>query len=131
MLTSIPGSSCWFERGFVTYSNESKQELLGVSLDTLNNFGAVSYETITEMTHGALNHSHAKIAISISGISGPSSDTWGHPVGTIWLGLACPGYSSSIYKHFHGDRASIRQQVIDFALFSLVDFIKKIALVKN
>ena len=125
-LTATPGSSRWFDRGFVTYSNESKQELLGVSFETLANFGPISYETITEMTQGALNHSHANAAISISGIAGPDrNDTRGDPVGTVWFGFGRENYSMAICQHFQGDRDSIRQQAIDFALLTSTDLLKR------
>ncbi|MEY3088325.1 MAG: hypothetical protein RLZZ250_657, partial [Pseudomonadota bacterium] len=87
-LTNIPGSSFWFDRGFVTYSNESKIELLKVSQDTLLKFGAVSKEVSSEMALGALNESHAQIALSITGIAGPSGGSIEKPVGTVFFAIA-------------------------------------------
>ena len=87
-LTNIPGSSVWFDRGFITYSNESKVELLKVNQTTLSKFGAVSEEIASEMALGALNASHADIALSITGIAGPSGGSIEKPVGTVFFAVA-------------------------------------------
>jgi len=118
-LTSLPGSSCWFERGFVTYSNEAKQELLGVSPLTLANFGAVSEQVVLEMAQGALSHCHANLALAITGIAGPGGGSSEKPVGTVWFGLAREGYSSAICCLFVGDRVAIRQQAVAHAILML------------
>lgn len=116
-LTNIPGSSFWFDRGFVTYSNESKIELLKVSQDTLLKFGAVSKEVASEMALGALNESHAQIALSITGIAGPSGGSIEKPVGTIFFAIA---YQNKIIfnasKVFPGSRENIRESSCLFAL---------------
>src|SRR5262245_11705546 len=85
-ITSVPGSSDWFERGFVTYSNLAKEEMLDVSSATLNTYGAVSEQTVREMAEGALRHSQAQISIAITGIAGPTGGTREKPVGTVWFG---------------------------------------------
>jgi nicotinamide-nucleotide amidase len=116
-LTNIPGSSFWFDRGFVTYSNESKIELLKVSQDTLLKFGAVSKEVVSEMALGALNESHAQIALSITGIAGPSGGSIEKPVGTVFFAIA---YQNKIIfnasKVFPGSRENIRESSCLFAL---------------
>ncbi|MEY3441135.1 MAG: hypothetical protein RL493_369 [Pseudomonadota bacterium] len=116
-LTNIPGSSVWFDRGFVTYSNESKIELLKVSQDTLLKFGAVSKEVASEMALGALNESHAQIALSITGIAGPSGGSIEKPVGTVFFAIA---YKNKIIfnasKVFPGSRENIRESSCLFAL---------------
>jgi nicotinamide-nucleotide amidase len=116
-LTNIPGSSFWFDRGFVTYSNESKIELLKVSQDTLLKFGAVSKEVASEMALGALKESHAQIALSITGIAGPSGGSIEKPVGTVFFAIA---YQNKIIfnasKVFPGSRENIRESSCLFAL---------------
>ena len=116
-LTSIPGSSAWFDRGFVTYSNESKIDLLDVDTKTLSNFGAVSKETASEMALGALNKSLADITLSITGIAGPGGGSSDKPVGTIFFAIA---YQNKIIfnasKVFPGSRENIRESSCLFAL---------------
>ncbi len=121
-VTSVAGSSAWFDRGFVTYSNAAKIEMLGVSPQTLENFGAVSEETAREMTLGALKHSHAQIAGSITGIAGPDGGTKDKPVGTVyfaWAGTNLP--LSAITKKFEGNREEIRQQAAIAMMAGLID----------
>jgi nicotinamide-nucleotide amidase len=116
-LTNIPGSSVWFDRGFITYSNESKVELLKVSQSTLSKFGAVSEEIASEMALGALNASHADIALSITGIAGPSGGSIEKPVGTVFFAVA---YQNKVIlntsKIFPGSRENIRESSCLFAL---------------
>ena len=96
ICTDLPGSSSWFERGFVTYSNASKQELLGVSARTLERHGAVSEATVREMVSGALRHSHAVWGLAVSGIAGPGGGSEDKPVGTVWFAWAGPdGWTDS------------------------------------
>ncbi len=121
VVTSISGSSLTFERGFVTYSNPSKQELLGVAASTLEAFGAVSEEVAREMALGALKNSHAQVAGSITGIAGPNGGSVDKPVGTVcfaWTGTTIP--LQSITCHFEGDRHSIRQQSVAALLANLI-----------
>lgn len=123
VLTSIPGSSRWFERGFVTYSNLSKRELLGVKTETLARFGAVSEQTARAMAEGALNHSHAEYALAITGIAGPGGGTPEKPVGTVcfaWARRKHPSLSAT--RLFGGDRQEIRRQSVVAALEGLRDY---------
>lgn len=116
-LTDIAGSSATFERGFVTYSNEAKMELLGVRTETLAEFGAVSEPTAREMADGALAKSYADIAVSVTGIAGPGGATPGKPVGLVWFGLALNGAETETKMHiFEGDRATVRNSALLTAL---------------
>lgn len=116
-LTEISGSSQWFERGFVTYSNASKMELLGVTQKTIERYGAVSGETALEMVMGALNHSLADIALAVTGIAGPTGGSLEKPVGTVFIALAEQGKTPHVKKHlFSGDRHEIRTQTVKTAL---------------
>lgn len=119
-VTAVPGSSEWFERGFVTYSNEAKMDLLGVKQETLQKHGAVSCETAREMAQGALKNSRAQVALSITGIAGPGGGTAEKPVGTVWLGWLIKGKESiAELKHFSGDRRSIQAQAAVYVLQKL------------
>lgn len=109
-ITEIPGCSTWFERGFVTYSNTAKIEMLGVLPETLEKFGAVSEETAREMVLGALKHSHANIAISITGIAGPDGGTLEKPVGTVCFAWAFADKVVSATQIASGNRQQIRHQ---------------------
>ncbi|MHB1947999.1 MAG: CinA family protein [Gammaproteobacteria bacterium] len=123
-ITEISGSSKWFERGFVTYSNLSKEELLGVSQATLSEFGAVSEETAKEMAEGALERSQAQISLAITGIAGPDGGSIAKPVGTVWFAWAGINQETQAELHvFQGDRHSIREQAIEVALNKLLAFL--------
>ena len=116
-LTDIAGSSDVVERGFVTYSNESKIELLGVSAELLGHYGAVSAQVARAMAEGALAHSRADIAISITGIAGPGGAVPGKPVGLVYLGVASKGHETRVERqHFEGDRQAVRAAALDRAL---------------
>ncbi len=119
MITAIPDSSHWFERGFVTYSNAAKIEMLGVSANTLEEYGAVSVETVKEMAEGALKHSYAQISVSVSGIAGPGGGYAGKPVGTVCFALAYADQVKTYRQHFSGDRQSVREASVEFALSQL------------
>ena len=125
VVTAIAGSSQWYERGFITYSNEAKQEMLGVSAETLAEFGAVSEQTVREMAAGALKHSRAHITLAISGIAGPGGATLGKPVGMVciaWIvrdGLGC---AQTFY--FSGDRSEVRRQAVVAALRGVLGIIE-------
>jgi nicotinamide-nucleotide amidase len=120
-LTDIAGSSQWFERGFVTYSNLSKQEMLGVLPETLEQEGAVSEAVVREMAAGVLCHSAADLAIAISGIAGPGGGVPGKPVGTVCFGMAKKGdYIQSYMRHFEGNREAVRRQSVAHALSRLL-----------
>jgi len=125
LLTDQAGSSQWFERGFVTYSNEAKQEMLGVGESALSQHGAVSQLAVAEMARGALQHSHANVSIAISGIAGPDGGTSEKPVGTVWFGWAeTSGRHAEVMKHFGGDRGAVRRQAADYAISGMLDFLK-------
>jgi len=121
-LTEIGGSSAWFERGFVTYSNIAKIELLGVSPDILAEYGAVSRETALAMVQGTLERSRADVAIAVTGIAGPSGGSPGKPVGTIWFGFAVRGEAPQIeLQQFDGDRQAVREAATVYALSRLAE----------
>ena len=116
-LTAIAGSSDWFERGFVTYSNDAKSEMLGVPAAILLAHGAVSEATAAAMAQGALQHSHADWALAITGVAGPSGGSPDKPVGTVCFGWAGPdGRSETQTRHFAGDRHAVRAQSVAHAL---------------
>lgn len=115
-LTRLPGSSAWFDMGFVTYSNEAKQQLLSVNPTTLSHYGAVSEEVVREMALGALIASKADYALSISGIAGPDGGTEDKPIGLVWFGLASKKRIWAQSQHFQGDRDQIRAQAVNHAI---------------
>lgn len=116
-LTDIPGSSAWFERGYVVYSEVAKQELLGVSAQTLTQYGAVSQETVQEMARGALQRSHADISIAITGIAGPGGATDTKPVGLVWFAWLSQSWALLTRSYqFAGDREAVRTQSVAAAL---------------
>jgi len=123
-ITGIAGSSAWFERGFVTYSNLSKQQLLGVEAATLAQYGAVSEACVREMVTGALANSAAQVALSVSGIAGPEGGTPEKPVGTVWF--AWGEKNAAIYAQRHsiaGNRAEVRAQAVKIALQGVIDLL--------
>jgi len=120
-VTAIAGSSQWFERGYVTYSNAAKQELLGVKAETLRREGAVSEAVVREMAAGALRRSHAHVALSISGVAGPGGGSPDKPVGTVCFAWALRGGAPEAEtKHFSGDREAVRRQAVMHALRGLL-----------
>ena len=119
-LTDVAGSSAWFDRGFVTYSNQAKQDMLGVSADTLATFGAVSRETAVEMASGALARSGAQLSVAVTGIAGPGGGTADKPVGTVWIAWASERGVTAVCEHFAGDRAEVRAATVDAALLGLL-----------
>ena len=121
-VTSIPGSSAWFDRGFVTYSNESKVELLGVPAEVIATHGAVSEETVAAMAGGALARSLADCAVAVSGIAGPAGGSPDKPVGTVWLAWQLKEAAPITRRFwFEGDRESVRRQTVMAALEGLID----------
>ena len=116
-ITRVPGSSNWFERGFVTYTYISKREMLGVSSETLDQYGAVSEQTVCEMVLGALKNSHAQVAIAVSGVAGPDGGSEKKPVGTVCFAWAIKaGELIAETKLFVGDRHAIRKKAVKHAL---------------
>lgn len=116
-VTMVPGSSAWFERGFVTYTYISKREMLGVKVATLGRHGAVAEEVVLEMVEGALARSHAQVAVSVSGVAGPGGGTADKPVGTVCFAWGIKGGEPrSETKRFSGDREAVRRQSVEHAL---------------
>jgi len=121
-MTDLAGSSAWFDRAFVTYSNLAKQEMLGVSVHTIASYGAVSRETVIEMAGGALTNSAAQLSVAVSGIAGPGGGTPGKPVGTVWFAWGVIGQDpESQCQHFAGDRTQVRAAAVDVALAGLLE----------
>lgn len=123
-VTEIAGSSAWFDRGFVTYSNQAKRDMLGVSPDTLARFGAVSEASVREMVEGALRNSQAQVALAVSGIAGPGGGTADKPVGTVWFAWGIKDGASVAHLHqLAGNRAEIRAQAVRIALQGLLELL--------
>lgn len=121
LVTDVAGSSAWFERGFVTYSNAAKIEMLGVAAETLAAHGAVSEAAAREMAAGARERSGADVALAVTGIAGPDGGTAAKPVGTVWFGRAWPdGRVEAEIRHFHGDREQVRLAAATHALRTLL-----------
>lgn len=119
-MTDVAGSSAWFDCGMVAYSYEAKQALLAVRPQTLEQFGAVSRETVVDMVSGALVHSGATVAVAVTGIAGPSGGSDDKPVGTVWIGWKRRGgYARAEVFHFDGDRDAVRRQTVAAALRGL------------
>ncbi|WP_372760806.1 nicotinamide-nucleotide amidase [Pseudoalteromonas sp.] len=123
-LTDTPGSSAYIDRAFVTYSNQAKHELLGVCLDTLAQYGAVSEQTVEQMARGAASAAKADIALAISGIAGPDGGSVDKPVGLVWFGLHINNKHWAFKQVFTGDRAQVRLQAIVFSLKTIIEQIK-------
>jgi nicotinamide-nucleotide amidase len=121
--TDLAGSSAWFERGFVTYSNAAKTELLDVPERVLRRAGAVCGPVAQAMAEGALAHSQAQVAVAVTGVAGPSGGSPAKPVGTVWFGFALPGQVLTEKCHFDGDRAAVRQATVRHALTRLVELL--------
>ena len=117
--TDLAGSSDWFERGFITYSNAAKTELLGVDAALIDAHGAVSEAVAQAMAQGALAHAHAQVALAVTGVAGPSGGSPAKPVGTVWFAWCIPGRSHTQKMHFAGDRAAVRHAAVQHALQSL------------
>jgi nicotinamide-nucleotide amidase len=118
--TDVAGSSDWFDRGFVTYSNAAKTEMLGVDAALITQHGAVSEPAARAMVHGALQHSAAQVAVAVTGVAGPGGGSAAKPVGTVWLGWATPAGVVTELQHFAGDRAQVRTATVQHALQRLV-----------
>lgn len=114
--TDLAGSSDWFERGFISYSNAAKTELLGVKPELLARFGAVSEEVAQAMALGALSHSVAQVALAVTGVAGPGGGSVSKPVGMVCFGFAVPGQVFSATRHFEGDRSAVRAASVHYAL---------------
>ena len=122
-ITEVTGSSAYFDRGFVTYSNEAKMTMLDVQSLTLERFGAVSEQTARLMARGAYAHSNANIALSVTGIAGPGGGSADKPVGTVYIGLSTDDHAEVHKYFFDGDRASIREQTVQAAIQHVIDYL--------
>lgn len=117
LITDVAGSSGWFERGFVTYSNDAKTELLGVPADLIATSGAVSEDTVRAMAAGALEHSRGDLSVAVSGVAGPGGGNADKPVGTVWLAWARTGADTRTrHFRFDGDREAVRRRSVAAAL---------------
>ena len=126
-ITEVAGCSAWFDRGFITYTNLAKQQMLGVRENTLLQHGAVSEMTVREMVAGALANSVAQVALAVSGIAGPGGGTTEKPVGTVWFGWAVkdkPGVTQ--LHHLAGSRSEIRSQAAHIALLGTINILNKL-----
>jgi nicotinamide-nucleotide amidase len=121
--TDLAGSSNWFERGFVTYSNEAKTELLGVDPALIAAHGAVSEVVARAMAFGAIRHSHAQVSVAVTGVAGPAGGSQDKPVGTVWFGFQVDGRLTSETRHFSGDRAAVRAATVRHALNRLLELL--------
>lgn len=122
VVTDIAGSSDWFDRGFVTYSNAAKEDMLGVCGETLAQHGAVSEPVVLEMAAGALRHSQAQVAVAVSGIAGPGGGSGDKPVGTVWFAWSIPGAPAWAQRlQFAGERDEVRHQAVRVALEALLE----------
>jgi nicotinamide-nucleotide amidase len=122
--TDLAGSSAWFERGFVSYSNAAKTALLGVDAALIAREGAVSQAVAEAMSLGALKHSLAHVAVAVTGVAGPGGGSAQKPVGTVWFGFALPGQQITEVMCFSGDRAAVRQATVAHALRRLIQLLK-------
>ena len=122
--TDVAGSSAWFERGFVTYSNAAKTELLGVDAALITQHGAVSEPVARAMAFGAIRHSHAQVSVAVTGVAGPTGGSSEKPVGTVWFGFSVAGQLLSEWQCFAGDRAAVRTATMRHALNRLIDLLQ-------
>lgn len=126
--TDLAGSSNWFERGFVTYSNQAKTDMLGVEAALIEQHGAVSEAVARAMAAGALGRSKAQVAVAVTGVAGPTGGTRSKPVGTVWFGFARPASADPVISevcHFDGDRAAVRAATLQHALQRLVALLQQ------
>lgn len=125
-VTDVAGSSVWFDRGFVTYSNLSKQQMIGVQEQTLLQYGAVSEAVVREMVEGALRHSLAQVALAVSGIAGPDGGTPDKPVGTVWFAWGMKNTVVHTQRHqFSGNRSEVRAHAVRIALQGVIDLLNQ------
>ena len=118
--TDLSGSSAWFERGFVTYSNDAKHELLGVPRELIAQHGAVSQPVAAAMAEGALRHARTQVSVAVTGVAGPTGGSPDKPVGTVWFGWATPAGVSTECLRFDGDRAAVREATVRHAIAGLI-----------
>jgi len=123
LFTDLAGSSSWFERGYVSYSNRAKQEMLGVSAKSLDEFGAVSEQVVKQMALGACQQAATQVSLAISGIAGPTGGSKEKPVGLVWFGWCIDGKLESYSEIFAGDRDAVRQQAVEVAIGKLLELL--------
>lgn len=121
--TDLSGASDWFERGFVTYSNAAKTDMLGVPTALIEQDGAVSEAVARAMADGALAHSRAQVSLAVTGVAGPAGGSDAKPVGTVWFAWCVNGENHSEMQHFAGDRAAVRAATVRYALQRLLGFL--------
>ena len=121
--TDMAGSSQWFERGFVSYSNAAKTDMLGVPAALIEQHGAVSEEVVRAMADGAITHSQAHISLAVTGVAGPTGGSAAKPVGTVWFGWCVGGQTHTEMQHFAGDRATVRAATVRYALQRLLGWL--------
>ena len=126
-FTDLAGSSEWFERGFVTYSNAAKSEMLGVPAPVIDDYGAVSEAVAAAMASGALRHSLADYSVAVTGVAGPGGGSDEKPVGTVWIAVASKYRASARLYHFDGDRQMVREATLQAALEVLLDLVESAA----
>ena len=125
-VTAVPGSSAWFECGFVTYSNKAKHTMLGVDVAVIDTYGAVSEQVVIRMAEGALQKSEATIAVAVSGVAGPGGGSAEKPVGTVWLAWAVQGKPTvTLLNRFGGNRDAVRHQSVQKALEGVLDCLQR------
>jgi nicotinamide-nucleotide amidase len=124
--TDLAGSSQWFERGFITYSNAAKTDMLGVDAGLIAQFGAVSEQVAAAMALGAVENSKAQVTVAVTGVAGPTGGSLEKPVGTVWIGWCVSGQISTELHHFDGDRAMVRALTVQRALQGLIERLEKI-----
>ena len=124
-ITSVAGSSKWFDRGYVTYSNKAKRQMLSVRVNTLKKFGAVSERTVEEMAKAAIKKSGATFSIAVSGVAGPEGGTAEKPVGTVWFAWAVNNEIETLSMKFPGDREAVRRGAVIMALQGLIVRIRR------
>lgn len=118
--TDLAGSSQWFDRGFVTYANAAKTDMLGVAANLIVQYGAVSEPVARAMAEGAITHSAAQVSVAVTGVAGPSGGSDDKPVGTVWIAWCVDGKTTAERCHFDGDRATVRALTVQRALEGLV-----------
>jgi nicotinamide-nucleotide amidase len=124
--TDLAGSSQWFDRGFVTYSNAAKTDMLGVDAALIEQFGAVSEQVAAAMAQGAIKQSAAQVSVAVTGVAGPSGGSAEKPVGTVWIGWCVNGQTSTELCHFDGERAMVRALTVQRALQGLVERLQSV-----
>ena len=125
-FTDLAGSSDWFERGFVTYSNQAKSEMLAVPASVIEDYGAVSEAVASAMASGALRHSRADFAVAVTGVAGPGGGSEDKPVGTVWIAVASADQLITKRQQFEGDRQAVREATLEAAIVALLSLVEPV-----